>query len=172
MTTTDLKPGEAWLIRVGDVEIPAIRCGSKRFPWSFVDEETGDRNAVDGTPLRRLVPEPTAWETLRAAALIMSDIAGVNPSRTESHLRDTAFRLEAEHAAAQAEAAADAARDALIEKAAQTIAYAIEPNDDDVSADYLWKRYLAHGSQERYRANARALADAGLLVDPEAEATA
>ncbi|MGB3602745.1 MAG: hypothetical protein WBA38_04235 [Gordonia sp. (in: high G+C Gram-positive bacteria)] len=162
MTTTDLKPGEAWLIRVGDVEIPAIRCGSKRFPWSFVDEETGDRNAVDGTPLRRLVPEPTDWETLRTVADLLEshNLAG---AATCIWL---ANQLEAEHAAAQAEAAADAAREALIEKAAKIQC------DGYYGDGHFSSLAPTDGIRGRYIGDCARLADAGLLVDPEAEATA
>ncbi|MGB3707624.1 hypothetical protein [Gordonia sp. (in: high G+C Gram-positive bacteria)] len=115
----------------------------------------GIRAVVDLVLAER--PEPTDWETLRAAAAICDRQMR---SGTASKLRNDAERLEAEHAAAQAEAAADAARDALIEKANAIFREAWHAED------------ARSGGGSRVTAGMKAVADAGLLVDPEAEATA
>lgn len=64
--------------------------------------------------------------------------------------------------AAQQQADAD---EELIEKAARTLAFAVERNDDDVSESEMWGMCLTPESRFRYRNQARALLAANLLRD-------
>ena len=101
-------------------------------------------------------PEPTDWETLRAAAVIYRNHApGLPGQRDADRLREVADRLEA---AAQAEAAANTAQEALIEKAAETL----RGN---------WEVLVTENPNAAFAsmALARTLYAAGLLVDPGAE---
>ena len=58
----------------------------------------------------------------------------------------------------------------LIEKAARTLAFAVERNDDDVSESEMWGMYLTPESRFRYRNQASALLAANLLRDGDQKA--
>lgn len=140
MNTINPQPGEAWLIDHNGNEEEAIRSVDT---WR-VGESSWRSDASKATPLRRLVPEPTEWETLRAAG----DICESRWMRTTAkRLMGEADLLEAEHHHAQERAERDAERERLIEKVTGII----------------------HGFDDSKNA-ARALADAGFLTDPETQA--
>lgn len=80
-----------------------------------------------------------------------------------------ADRLEAEHRAAQEAAAAEAEREKLIEQAARAMAYAVEPNDGQVSRDEMWDDHLTSVTQTHYLNQAAALVDAGWRPAPESD---
>lgn len=79
-------------------------------------------------------------------------------STPAAEMLHTADHLEA----AQQQADAD---EELIEKAARTLAFAVERNDDDVSESEMWGMCLTPESRFRYRNQARALLAANLLRD-------
>lgn len=108
-------------------------------------------------------PAPAPWDTLRAAADIMHPESHPSGLWTpeERALRDEAALLEYAHRAEQEKATAEKAREALIEKAARTMAAGHNPGVD-------WTAMGQYG-RESFIAGARALADAGLLADPDVE---
>lgn len=55
------------------------------------------------------------------------------------------------------------AEEELIEKAARTLAFAAERNDDGVTESEMWETYLIRESRRKYLDHARALHRAGLL---------
>lgn len=160
----DCKPDEAYRVRVfAGREVTAMRGDTGVCdPW-IVTSADGLGHVwardEDVTVLHRLVPEPEEkvldvlmypWETLSAAEALVFDLACRGPDERVARrvLVNLARRLEAEHQAAQEKAAADAAREAAIEKAAQ------------VMVPYPNGASLSLGSDA-----ARALADAGLLAE-------
>ncbi|WP_341258255.1 hypothetical protein [Gordonia malaquae] len=175
------KPDQAYVVtlRSGATSIAMRLVGlNRRTPWAIPNGGNfvwlgDDEVAV----LHRLVPEPEEkvldvptppWDTLREAARIMHPpkVAPGLWTTTERYLRLEADRLEAEHRTAQEKAEQDAAREALIEKAAKALAFAGERNDLGVSSDVLWSNHLTPSTRERYLAQARALADAGFPAEP------
>ena len=114
------------------------------------------RTVVDLVLAERLHAQaPAPWDTLRAAAAVLMDQQMPAIAR---HCGIVANNLEY---AEQEKAAAEKAREALIEKAARTMAAGHNPG-------YDWTAMGQYG-RESFIAGARALADAGLLADPDVE---
>ncbi|GEE00213.1 hypothetical protein nbrc107696_45880 [Gordonia spumicola] len=161
MTTIDpttCKPGEAYMVRVDGRESIAVRLDDDSRPWWITAGWRSDDlntwhpdSAV--TVLHRLVPEPEEkvldvpmqpWDILREAESIARHLDGIERSSILAH----ANHLEREHRAAQEKAEQDAAREALIVKAASVSV--THPNGAVVSVGLPY---------------ARALADAGYLAE-------
>lgn len=101
--------------------------------------------------------------SVREGNAMASNHYGYGLPFTGNHLIDLAKHLEA----AQQQADAD---EELIEKAARTLAFAVERNDDDVSESEMWGMCLTPESRFRYRNQARALLAANLLRDGDQKA--
>lgn len=142
------KPGELYVVRAidtGDREVYGMRDDGNDGAqlWRALTPYGGRRwHSDDGvTVIRRADQQLTDWEILRRAA----DLAARDPKPYAANkCRLLADHLEAAHAAEQEKAAADAKREALIEKATAII----------------------NGFGDSGFA-ARALADAGLLADTD-----
>ncbi len=98
---TTIKPDEVWIIRskyaygdqiaVRDFTATWLAEGAVNWRMIGTRENTADKYIE---LVRKLVPEPTGWETIRAAA----DVFAARGIRSwEGWLRDHADRLEAEH---------------------------------------------------------------------------
>lgn len=119
----------------------------------------GIRAVVDLVLAARPTPaERQPWDVLREAAVILESDGRTNGLTWLSVVAD---RLEAEHLAAQEKAATEAAREKLIEQAAQVLHRAGSFGQVREWADL-------GDDQEFFIVKARALADAGFLTAPEA----
>ena len=119
----------------------------------------GIRAVVDLVLAARPTPaERQPWDVLREAAHIYSENGGAH-EWIPSNLKVFAARMVAEHLAAQEKAERDAEREKLIEQAARTMAAKHNPNT-------AWED-MSECTQGSFVEGARALADAGLLADPE-----
>ncbi|WHU45152.1 hypothetical protein QNM97_13935 [Gordonia sp. L191] len=103
---------------------------------------------------------PAHW---RFSADVIASADGFSRFRSDdtlvaAHLRREADRLEA----AQQQADAD---EELIEKAAMTLAFAVERNSCGVTESEMWKECLVPESRDRYLDQASALLAANLLRD-------
>lgn len=103
---------------------------------------------------------PAHW---RFSADVIASADGFSRFRSDDtlvavHLRREADRLEA----AQQQADAD---EELIERAAMTLAFAVERNSCGVTESEMWKECLVPESRDRYLDQARALLAANLLRD-------
>ncbi|WP_353107789.1 hypothetical protein [Gordonia sp. (in: high G+C Gram-positive bacteria)] len=176
MTTdpTTCKPDDVYRIRVGDREFVGERVDPEDYlQWRLNRPASVWVRDVDVTVLHRLVPEVDEvvdaeveedWTILRKAADAILH-SGYDPTTLTTvldvadYLTGQAGRIEAEHRAAQEKAAADAAREALIVKAARIQCDAIHgPGafDDREPDDHV---------RDRYVDSTRALADAGYLTE-------
>ncbi|WP_336818936.1 hypothetical protein [Gordonia sp. MMO-8] len=166
------KPDEAYLVTLSNGRITVgLRLDvNGEHPW-FVPFQGNlvwcDDQQIE--ELHRLAPEPEEkvldvpiqpWDTLRAAAQIVADdtTTWANLDEICRTLDGLADRLEAEHKATQERAEQDAAREALIEKAAEAMWRA-----DHAPASFADWTFAADSGA--YRLRARALADAGLLAE-------
>ncbi len=160
---TTCKPDDVFRIRVGDRVFVGERVDPEDYlQWRLNRPASVWVRDVDVTVLHRLVPEvddvvdaevEEDWTILRKAADAILH-SGYDPTTLTTvldvadYLTGQAGRIEADHRAAQEKAAADAAREALIVKAASVSV--THPNGAVVSVGLPY---------------ARALADAGYLAE-------
>lgn len=108
-------------------------------------------------------PDATSPAQLRFVAAVIDELDGVVGLQADEwgpqNLRAMAHHIERLEAAQQQ---ADAEEE-LIEKAARTLAFAAERNDDGVTESEMWETYLIRESRRKYLDHARALHRAGLL---------
>lgn len=138
------------------------------------DSQTGDcclGHLTNGCPDDALpTPDATSPAQLRFVAAVIDELDGVVGLQADEwgpqNLRAMAHHIERLEAAQQ-QADAD---EELIEKAARTLAFAVERNDDDVSESEMWGMYLTPESRFRYRNQASALLAANLLRDGDQKA--
>lgn len=156
---TTCKPGEYYLVETAGREFLGERVDPEDYlQWRLNRPASVWVRDVDVTVLHRLVPEVDEvvdaeveedWTILRKAADAILH-SGYDPTTLTTvldvadYLTGQAGRIEADHRVAQEKVAADVAREALIEKAADII----RAHEDDTSWDA-----------------ARSLADAGLLAE-------
>ncbi|WP_288337903.1 hypothetical protein [uncultured Gordonia sp.] len=108
-------------------------------------------------------PDATSPAQLRFVAAVIDELDGVVGLQADEwgpqNLRAMAHHIDRLEAAQQQ---ADAEEE-LIEKAARTLAFAAERNDDGVTESEMWETYLIRESRRKYLDHARALHRAGLL---------
>lgn len=132
---------------------------SERDEWRDRALQSTDYEQQHGAQLP--TPDATNPAQLRWAANLLEDFnleRGVhryNGLNAET-LVEAADHLEAAQQQADAE-------EELIEKAARTLAFAAERNDDGVTESEMWETYLIRESRRKYLDHARALHRAGLL---------
>ncbi|GAC81666.1 hypothetical protein SAMN04488550_4180 [Gordonia malaquae] len=172
---TTCKPDDVFRIRVGDRVFVGERVDPEDYlQWRLNRPASVWVRDVDVTVLHRLVPEvddvvdaevEEDWTILRKAADAILH-SGYDPTTLTTvldvadYLTGQAGRIEADHRAAQEKAAADAAREVLIEKAARIQCdgfYGPGAFDDRAPDDEVRKRYIDDCAR---------LADAGLLAEP------
>lgn len=155
-------PYKHWLIRVnGGAPESGRRQDVDALPWWTLSGWAAD-DVVE--VVCELVPavERPEWEVLRDALDILDGHdwpRDLEAPDVFDFVHEVADGLEAEHKRAQAEKAAEAAREELIEQAARVLF-----ESDDVDLD--WNDPGLDKMRGEYRGNARALADAGLLSAP------
>lgn len=137
----------------------ARRVVRERDKWRDRALRSADYEQQHGAQLP--TPDATNPAHWRFSADVIASANGFSRFRSDDtlvvvHLRREADRLEA------AQQQADADKE-LIEKAARTLAFAAERNDDGVTESEMWETYLIRESRRKYLDHARALHRASLL---------